>query len=220
MTALNIVGGHVALDLVNTVEPRVPGGTDHHDHLRTPEDLLRWARQVELVDAAEADAVRAAWTTSPGAGAHALHAALDIREATYEVLLAALSSPVQVATPSGLEVLSLRWSAAAARTSLTLSVRHTGLVALDVGTTPALLVADRLAHAAVELLRTVDARQLKVCPPAEGGCGWIFLDRSRNGSRRWCAMQDCGAHAKARRLTVRRRAARSGEGAYGTAARS
>jgi predicted RNA-binding Zn ribbon-like protein len=209
MTALNIVGGHVALDLVNTVEPRVPGGTDHHDHLRTPDDLLRWARRVDLVDAAEAQAVRAAWKTSPGAGAHALHAALDIREAMYEVLLVALGSPAQVAAASGLEVLALRWSAATARTSLTLSVRHTGLVALDLSTTPALLVADRLAHAAVELLRTADARQLKVCPLAEGGCGWIFLDRSRNGSRRWCAMEDCGAQAKARRLTARRRAARS-----------
>jgi len=211
MCALNIVGGHVALDLVNTVEPRVPGGTDHHDHLSSPEDLLRWARRVELVDAAEAEAVRAAWTTSPGAGAQALHAALDIREATYDVLLAALGSQVRATTPAGLEVLSLRWSAATARTSLTLSVPPTGVVTLDVGTTPALLVADRLAHAAVELLRTVDARQLKVCPLAEGGCGWIFLDRSRNGSRRWCSMQDCGAHAKARRLTLRRRAARTDE---------
>jgi predicted RNA-binding Zn ribbon-like protein len=209
MTELNIVGGHVALDLVNTVEPRVPGGTDHHDHLRTPEDLLRWARRVELVDAAEAGAVRAAWKTSPGTGAQALHAALDVREAMYEVLLAALGTQVQLAAPSGLEVLSLRWSAAVARTSLTLAVRQTGLVALDVGTAPALLVADRLAHAAVELLRTVDVRHLKVCPPGEGGCGWIFLDRSRNGSRRWCAMQDCGAQAKTRRLTARRRAARS-----------
>jgi predicted RNA-binding Zn ribbon-like protein len=220
MTALNIVGGHVALNLVNTVEPRVPGGTEHHDHLRTPEDLLRWARQVELVDAAEAEAVRAAWTKSPDAGAQALRATLAIREATFEVLLAALGSQIQVVPLAGLEVLSLRWSAAVARTSLILSVRHTGLVALDVGTTTALLVADRLAHAAVELLRTVDARQLRVCPLGEGGCGWIFLDRSRNGSRRWCAMQDCGARAKARRLTVRRRATRSGQGAQGTGVRS
>jgi predicted RNA-binding Zn ribbon-like protein len=32
-----------------------------------------------------------------------------------------------------------------------------------------------------------------------GGCGWLFVDESRNGSRRWCSMKDCGNRAKARR---------------------
>ena len=68
---------------------------------------------------------------------------------------------------------------------------------------------DRLADAAVDLLRTLDVDHLKTCPLVDGGCGWLFLDRSRNSSRRWCSMDDCGAKAKARRLTDRRRRARS-----------
>jgi predicted RNA-binding Zn ribbon-like protein len=72
-----------------------------------------------------------------------------------------------------------------------------------------MVVADRPADAAVDLLRTLDVRHLKTCPLADGGCGWLFLDRSRNSSRRWCSMDDCGARAKARRLTARRRDARS-----------
>jgi predicted RNA-binding Zn ribbon-like protein len=79
------------------------------------------------------------------------------------------------------------------------------------GEVPAWLVPDRLAAACVELVQTVDVHQLKACPLDEGGCGWLFLDRSRNGSRRWCTMEDCGAHAKARRLTERRRRAATGE---------
>jgi predicted RNA-binding Zn ribbon-like protein len=78
-----------------------------------------------------------------------------------------------------------------------------------VGTDPARLVDDRLAYAAVEVTTAVDLRHLRSCPVADGGCGWLFLDRSRNGSRRWCAMGDCGTTAKARRLTARRRAARA-----------
>jgi predicted RNA-binding Zn ribbon-like protein len=58
-------------------------------------------------------------------------------------------------------------------------------------------------------VRTVDLDRVRVCPLDEGGCGWVFLDRSRNGSRRWCAMADCGTQAKSRRLTARRRATRS-----------
>ena len=47
---------------------------------------------------------------------------------------------------------------------------------------------------------------LQACPVDDGGCGWLFLDRSRNGSRRWCAMEDCGTRAKIRKLGARRRA--------------
>jgi predicted RNA-binding Zn ribbon-like protein len=79
---------------------------------------------------------------------------------------------------------------------------------LFVGTEPALMIGDRLADAIVDLLRNADVSRLRLCPLADGGCGWLFLDRSRNGSRRWCSMDDCGTHAKSRRLTERRRAKR------------
>ncbi|MEV4087683.1 CGNR zinc finger domain-containing protein [Nonomuraea fuscirosea] len=71
-----------------------------------------------------------------------------------------------------------------------------------------MLIPDRAAEAALDVLRTADLTRVRRCPTHEGGCGWLFLDQSRNGSRRWCRMADCGNTAKARRLTERRRAAR------------
>lgn len=65
------------------------------------------------------------------------------------------------------------------------------------------------AVAALDLLQTADLHRLKTCPPEHGGCGWVFLDTSKNGSRRWCSMDDCGTHAKSRRLAQRRRDSRS-----------
>jgi predicted RNA-binding Zn ribbon-like protein len=73
---------------------------------------------------------------------------------------------------------------------------------------PESCVQDRIAAAAMDLLLTVDYERLRRCPPEDGGCGWIVLDKSRNGSRRWCQMADCGSAAKSRRLTQRRRARR------------
>lgn len=203
---LRIVGGHLALDLVNTVEPRVPGATDFREHLRHPVDLLGWGLRAGLLGEAEADAVRAAWSTSPAAGPQALHAAHEIREATYDVLLAVLGIYRDASTQ--LDELAVRWSAATARSALT-SAGPGRAVRLEVGTNPPTLVQDRLVTAAVDLLRTVEPRQIRTCPLERGGCGWLFLDRSRNGSRRWCAMEDCGAQAKSRRLTARRRASRT-----------
>lgn len=83
-------------------------------------------------------------------------------------------------------------------------------VRLVVGTAVALMIPDRAADAAVQLLRAGDLTPLRRCPLDQGGCGWMFLDRSRNHSRRWCRMADCGTEVKARRLTERRRATRDG----------
>ena len=210
-----LVGGHVALDLVNTVAPRAAG--DRVEYLGTPADLLRWARRVDLVTAAEADEVEAAWAGSSAGAGRALEAAIDIREATYDVLMAALQAAASGGAGSGdaasgaagaLTRLARRWADAAARSVLVLGPPPGPAVVLSAGRPGELLIPDRLAHAAVELVRTVDLAQLRVCPVPEGGCGWLFLDRSRNGSRRWCAMEDCGTQAKSRRLTERRRARR------------
>nr|WP_240746822.1 CGNR zinc finger domain-containing protein [Cryptosporangium phraense] len=148
--------------------------------------------------------VRSAWAASPSAGEQALRASREVREATYDVLLNVLGTTSD-AGPA-LEKLGLRWTAATARSELTLGG---GSLALVVGTAPATLIPDRLAVSAVEFLRTADPKHVRACPLDEGGCGWLFLDRSRNSSRRWCAMEDCGAQAKARRLTARRRVARA-----------
>lgn len=198
---LRIVGGHHALDLVNTVAPRILDSTDGHDYVAAPAELLAWSRRVAIIDEAEAGAITAAWQASPAVADQALRATVEIREATYAVLARRLAE--LPADEGALEHLSLRWAAAAARSAL--APGDVSAVEVVVGTSPGQTIPDRLAMAAVELLRTVDVSRLRTCPVAEGGCGWLFLDHSRNGSRRWCSMADCGTQAKIRKLTERRR---------------
>jgi predicted RNA-binding Zn ribbon-like protein len=213
-----IVGGHPALDLVNTVTPRLRGGTPEHDYLTSPAELLAWSRRIELIDTRDHSAIEGTWRSAPELAEKALRATLEIREAAYDVLSGKASGAV--VAPDGvkrslgtaLERLMLRWSAASARSMLipapeTDDPRSQGVADLVVGTSPALLIPDRLVVSAVDLVRTVELRQLRACPVEQGGCGWLFLDRSRNGSRRWCAMEDCGTRAKIRKLGERRRAA-------------
>jgi predicted RNA-binding Zn ribbon-like protein len=208
---LELVGGHPALDLVNTVEPRVPQADGRsRDHLADPAAVLIWARRAGLVDVTEAEAAGRLWAAQPAAGEQALYAIREVREALCAVLLAALgAAPADdPAALAGLDQLQLRWAAAVGRSALSLELDGPGIGRLVVGAAPATLVPDRAADAAVDLLRTADPGRLRRCPAGQGGCGWIFLDRSRNGSRRWCQMADCGTQAKIRRLTERRRAAR------------
>jgi predicted RNA-binding Zn ribbon-like protein len=210
-TDFHIVGGHPALDLVNTVNPRLGGGEPAQDHLTSAAELLAWSRRIDLVDAADRDAVESAWQSAPELAEKALRATLEIREATYDVLAphadGAGAENAWRTEGSAFERLMLRWSAASARSMLiSRPEAERGVAELVVGTSPAQLIPDRLVAAAVDLVRTVELRQLKACPADEGGCGWLFLDRSRNGSRRWCAMETCGTRAKIRKLSERRRA--------------
>jgi predicted RNA-binding Zn ribbon-like protein len=225
-----LVGGHPVLDLVNTVEPRA-AVADRVERLTEPAELLAWAVRAGVIDAAEAEAVRAAWDASPVSATQALAAAIELREAAYTLL--APHAEHYVATEDrntclALEVLALRRAAAAARTELVLNkatprtepvlnkatprtelVLNQAAARLMVGTTPAMMIPDRLATAAVELTCGADLSNLRACPLDEGGCGWLFFDRSRNRSRRWCVMADCGAQVKAKRLTERRRTQRA-----------
>ncbi len=62
-----------------------------------------------------------------------------------------------------------------------------------------------IARSAAELLTAAELARVKQC----GGwdCGWLFLDLSKNNSRRWCEMEVCGSRAKARAYYARKRAA-------------
>lgn len=201
---LPLVGGHPALDLVNTVEPRLPPA-GRHEHLTVPGDVLAWAQRATLISGPEAAAVADAWAADPAAADRALLSVRQIRDALAIALDAILdSAPAQ--SGLALDYLTLRWGAAAARSRL---VADQGGVRLAVGSVPAELITDRAVAAAVSLLCETDLTQLGSCPPGEHGCGWLFLDRSKNRSRRWCTMDGCGAHAKALRLTERRRIARA-----------
>ena len=58
-----------------------------------------------------------------------------------------------------------------------------------------------VAHAATQLLIGDELDRIKVC----GGCRYIFVDESKNRSRRWCSMEDCGTAEKVRRYVAARR---------------
>ena len=58
-----------------------------------------------------------------------------------------------------------------------------------------------IVHAAAELLASPDRVRIREC--GDKKCRWLFLDRSKNHSRRWCDMRVCGNRWKARRFHAR-----------------
>jgi predicted RNA-binding Zn ribbon-like protein len=187
--SLDLLGGHPALDFINTVDWR--DRADAEDCLVSYAALLAWARRVGLLDAAEAKVLARAAATEPAAAAAALAAAIGLRETLYRLL------GRRGARPADLERLN-HWLAEAPATARLVPAKGGGYAWAEPRAGLGLAAPlQRLAHAAAGLL--VSGRLPRVHTCAGPGCGWLFLDTSPSGRRRWCSMEGCGNRAKAQR---------------------
>ena len=195
---LRIVGGHPALDFANTLVSR----RDRYgpEMLHSYDDLRHWSLRVGLIDADRSNRLRRLAEADEGAAAASFADALALREAVYGVgsALAAGSVP----PPDALELLSRVAQKARATHRLVvdggvLRWDRAGIAELDG-------IHLTLAEAAADLFtQTERLPRLKEC--FGRNCGWLFLDTSRNGRRRWCCEADCGTPARVRRHRARKR---------------
>lgn len=196
-------GGSPALDFANTLDWR--GRDEPVELLRGYEDLLHWAHDAGLLDATAARALQAWCASHRRSARRALAAAIEVREAIAAVFQArARGRPIPAAPLARLE--SACRDAWRARTLAPQG--RAGAAWTWRSPTPE---PERLAWAAAldaeRILTGGGPGRVRECGDPQ--CGWLFLDTSRNRSRRWCSMEGCGNRSKARRF--RRRAARSVE---------
>lgn len=185
---LPLVGGSAALDFVNTASGR--GGSHALEHLQVPGDLVAWAAHAALLDGPVLGALEA---LAPAAADALLEAALGLRESIYRAAGAVAAG--QPAEEADLATLALahREGLAAARLQPAPGGYRWRWESVS---RPADALLGRLAHSATELLLHADPRRLKRCGGRD--CGWLFLDLTKNGRRRWCEMSVCGNRAKQR----------------------
>ncbi len=196
----NLIGGRECLDFANTV-----GGNRHiyqREYLNSYADLIAWSRLAGLVTDSEAQHLMAKATRRPAEAAQAFEQAILLREAIYRIFSAIAAEGL----PEAADLAILNSALAEALTRLQITSTGDGFTwtwrkepkALDPMLWP-------LARSAGELLTSAELHQVSEC--AGDTCSWLFIDTSRNYSRRWCDMKDCGNRAKARRHYERSRSA-------------
>ena len=192
MVTFEMVGGRTCLDFVNTGSQRRIG--PFKEKLERYEDLLAWAVQAEQLTEAEAADLRATAAAAPAEAEAVLARARALREAIYRVFTK--RSEGEDLPPEDLKLISTEYGRAAVNRLLTPS--GVGVCTFEWQTHDAL---DRplwpVAVSATNLVASEDATRVKEC--ATDNCNWLFLDASKNRSRRWCEMKECGNRAKARR---------------------
>jgi predicted RNA-binding Zn ribbon-like protein len=190
------VGNDLALDLVNTVAWRRDPAR-RIDRLDDVPALLAWARFVDLVDDGTAARLERSAVRRPAEAEAALGRVADLRELLHAVVLPVAQGGQPDAADAGALHTWLVGALARADVETVMPLTwRTGLDSLDG-------VADRLGVHAWQLLQRDAAGRLRAC--RDDSCGWLFLDRSRNGSRVWCSSADCGNRSRARRHYRRHR---------------
>jgi len=200
---MKLVGGELCLDFVNTVGGRIPdaGGPGSRvlaDKLADYNDLVEWSRHTRSMGEADARRLLRLADSRPREAADVLGRALLFREALHRTLRSLMLGR----HPDPPDVARLNDEIATARTREVLAPSRDGLrwewpeggAHLDSPLWP-------VSRSTAALLTSGDLSRLRQC----GGerCGWLFLDRSRNRSRQWCTMEDCGNVSKVRRFRRR-----------------
>jgi predicted RNA-binding Zn ribbon-like protein len=209
---MKLVGGDLCLDFVNTVGGRAPTGGGSMgseviaDKLRGYADLVAWGRHAGVVTEPDARRLARRAEERPREAAAVLARALAFREALHRALRALMLGR----RPAPPDVSRLNGEVAAARAREALVPDRDGLHwewkeaggSLDHPLWP-------VARATAALLTSGELARLRQCGGEQ--CGWLFLDRSRNRSRQWCTMEDCGNVAKVRRFRRRHSARPNGQ---------
>ena len=202
--AVNLVGGHLCLDFVNSVGARRIGSSGEmsirDEKLTDYVDLLAWGRHAGVLTHNQAQTLARESGRCKKEAAAVFRRAIRLREALYLTFRAILLRK----EPERLHLHMLNEELRLAREAEHLVFQKPHF-AWYWSASNSSLELDRVVASAVrsaaELLTQDDLTRLHKC--AGDDCGWIFEDTSRNRGRRWCDMRDCGNVAKVRQFRRR-----------------
>ncbi|HVR98066.1 MAG TPA: ABATE domain-containing protein [Thermoanaerobaculia bacterium] len=184
-------GGALCLDFTNTVGDRE---RPESERLRSYSDLVAFARQAELLTMEEAARLEGRAEQEPHAAAATLALGHSLRETLYRTFSAIAASRA----PDAADLERLNATLPEALSRLRLERRGDDFVWTWAATDdPLEAPLWPVLRSAADLLTSEERERVREC--GGSACTWLFVDRSRNRSRRWCSMETCGNRAKARR---------------------
>ena len=186
----------LCLDFVNTVGGRKSDAPN--DHLGDYADLVAWSESAGTLTDTAANRLRQAAVQAPAQAAAVFRRAGELREALYRIFVRMIGD----ARPTDEDLARLNVELGPALAHLRLAQSQEGYAWVwETESRDLDQVIWPVARSAAELLTSDELDRVREC--ANETCGWLFIDRSRNRSRRWCDMSECGNVAKVRRYRQR-----------------
>jgi predicted RNA-binding Zn ribbon-like protein len=200
-TALPLLGNRLCLDFTNTLVWRL---REHpSEFLVDYPALVAWSRHAGSLDDALAGRLLREAQGRALIAAVSVERAIALREGIYRIFVATIEETAPAA--ADLDVLNAVLGAGMSQAKL--SVTPDGFVWGWGEDSELARPLWPVARSAAELLVSDELARVRRCPGE--GCGWLFLDTTRNGSRRWCETAGCGNRARVRAHYRRKSASRS-----------
>jgi predicted RNA-binding Zn ribbon-like protein len=188
----------LCLDLANTAEWHA---SEHpKEKLKTYNDLVQWALHSKILSEKDVHKLIRKAKREPNRAEEVLKRAIELREAIYHIFsdLAKGNLP----SKKDMEVINLNLSRTMAHSEL-VHTKDGFIWSTSRGKGDLDSMLGPVIQSAAELLTSDSLGRVKECAD-DRGCGYLFMDKSRNKSRRWCDMTDCGNRAKAQRFYRKR----------------
>ena len=188
----DFLGGRLAIDFVNTVSgKRLLAPIERFNDYG---DVLSWAEQIGVTSAARTKTLRRIAREHPRQAEAALARAKELRETLFRIFSAIAEH--EQANSADLELFNRELAEAFSHLRIAGSADGFAWSFCDEESLVSVLWP--VSRSASDVLVKDDPARVRMCE-APDGCGWLFYDETRNGTRRWCSMKDCGNRAKARR---------------------
>ena len=196
-------GGQLSLDFINSVDGRVElNGNDYtilKDKINNYEDLVDWAKTIGILNETTARNLVSLAGQKGKVTNRVFERAIKLRESLYRIFISIVENRVPL--KEDIEVLNNECSAVREQQKLVYTSRKFSWN-YELTDEPDNMIW-QVALSGAELLLSDQLKRVKQCPGTN--CGWLFLDASKNGSRQWCDMKDCGNVAKVRRYREKRK---------------
>lgn len=202
MDKWKFVGGNIAIDFVNSIGGRNDKRTNgsfvsiiRDDKLNNYNDLIDWAKKIGIINDVIEKSLLAAASQNVEEAHKVIERAKLLRESLYRIYKNIIEGEKPLI--EDLQILNNECAAGRANQKLIFSSNkfswefNSKQNELDI-------ILYKVALSGAELLVSGNLSQLKQCRGKD--CGWLFIDTSKNHSRIWCDMKDCGNTAKVRRF--------------------
>jgi len=195
------IAGDISLNFTNSVGGRILNNGDPikykiiADKLESYTDLIEWGKEIGILNKSDFVAFEPLNLRDDKSSTNIFKRAISLREAIYKIMICIISN----LEPRQEDIDLLNSECVNARENQKLIFESNQIIwDIQKETTKPDFILWQLALSAAELLTGGRINRIKNCPGEN--CGWLFIDKSKNGSRQWCDMKDCGNLAKVRRF--------------------
>ena len=194
---LPVNGNNLCCNFVNTVYAW--RGKNLHEYLGNYEDFINWCRKLNVGDEVLLKPLLVKAKKLPEKAETALKEIKKIRLLLYN-FISAVAAKEQDAILTLLPQVNKLLDKAAAHTTVQFRVNNFTLT-LNADPEDLLSPVWIILQSLNELLLIEDIDRIKECPR----CGWVFIDRTKNATRRWCAPEECGSADKMKRYNAKKK---------------